>query len=136
MESMEHIEEITHNGSVVAVIVRAAARASETTFLTGPDENFQVGFIVKEPGQDVPAHRHKPLERNLRGTAEVLFVREGACTLDLFGSDNSILSSHDLAVGDVVLLLSEGHGIRMTDRTVFLEVKQGPYPGVDEKDHL
>lgn len=133
---MDHIEEVTHEGAVVAVIIRAQAEAETTTFLTGPSENFQVGFIVKDEGQDVPPHRHKPLERALKGTAEVLLVRKGRCSVDLFGTDDALLSTHELGVGDVVLLLSGAHGIRIGEPTVFLEVKQGPYPGVDEKDHL
>jgi len=33
-----------------------------------------------------------------------------------------------------VLLVSGGHGFRQLEDTVFLEIKQGPYPGAVEKE--
>ena len=35
--------------------------------------------------------------------------------------------------GDVLMLISGGHGFRMIENTVFLEVKRGPYIGPEGK---
>ena len=35
-----------------------------------------------------------------------------------------------------MLMIDGGHGFRMLEDTVFLEVKQGPYTGVDEKERF
>ena len=133
---MKGIEEVVENDNLLALIVRHSAVPSETRFLTPFDANFQVGFIVKQSGEDVEAHSHKPLQRSLRGTAEVLFVKKGVCELDLFGPTGVLVTTRRLGTGDAVLLLDGGHGIRIIEPTVFLEVKQGPYPGRDEKDPL
>jgi hypothetical protein len=39
-------------------------------------------------------------------------------------------------VGDVVVLLDGGHGFRMLEDTVLLEIKQGPYSGLGEKEQF
>jgi hypothetical protein len=38
--------------------------------------------------------------------------------------------------GDVLLLVKGGHGFRMLEETVFVEIKQGPYTGLDEKERF
>lgn len=133
---MSHVETTTHDGEVLAIVIRSSVQMDATDFLTEPSESFQVGFIVKAAGEDVPPHRHHPIERQLAGTSEVLIVRKGRCELDLFGPDGALVSTSVLEQGDVAVLLRGAHGIRIQEDTVFLEVKQGPYPGVDEKEQL
>lgn len=36
-------------------------------------------------------------------------------------------------MGDVLVLVDGGHGFRMTEDTVLVEIKQGPYLGLDDK---
>jgi hypothetical protein len=36
--------------------------------------------------------------------------------------------------GAVVILVGGGHGFRLLEDTVMLEIKQGPYLGADDKD--
>ena len=43
------------------------------------------------------------------------------------------VATREITAGDVVLLIGGGHGFRMLENTLFLELKQGPYLGVDEK---
>jgi hypothetical protein len=42
--------------------------------------------------------------------------------------------SRDVGEGDVVVLLGGGHGFRMIEDSVLIEVKQGPYFGTQEKE--
>lgn len=133
---MSLVERVTDQERVLAIIVKASLVADTTEFLTDSEENFQVGFVVKGAGEDVPAHRHKPIVRTIRGTAEALFVKQGKCALDIYDDLGKIISTHSIDSGDVVLLLAGGHGLRVLAPTVLIEVKQGPYPGIDEKDFL
>ena len=41
-----------------------------------------------------------------------------------------------LKVGDVMLMVGGGHGFRMLEDPVLLEIKQGPYMGEDEKERF
>jgi hypothetical protein len=70
------------------------------------------------------------------GTSEVLIVRKGRCEVDFFDDARSLVATRELGVGDVMLLLSGGHGFRVLEDTVFCEVKQGPYTGLVEKERF
>jgi len=134
---MKLFEEIVSDGKVLAYIIRASTRPERTTFLTPPEFKQQVGFVVYPQGGEIGRHAHRPLRRHLEGTSEVLIVRSGRCEVDLYSPSHELVATRELGPGDVVLLVDGGHGFRMLEDTVFLEIKQGPYPGVEEeKEHF
>ena len=133
---MNHIEHITSGGRPLAYIIRAGLVPAETTFFTPPDFKQQVGFVVYPAGGEVGRHVHVPLERHLIGTSEVIVVRSGRCELDVFDDDHTLVATRELAEGDVMLMVGGGHGFRMLEDTVLLEVKQGPYTGLEEKERF
>jgi hypothetical protein len=103
---------------------------------TGQDNLHQIGFIVYPAGGEVQAHTHRPIQRNIVGTGEVILVRSGRCHVDIFTDERELVTTRELAAGDVVSMVSGGHGFRMIEPTVLLEVKQGPYIEADEKDRF
>jgi mannose-6-phosphate isomerase-like protein (cupin superfamily) len=66
----------------------------------------------------------------------VLFVRSGKLKVDFYSNDRQYLESTVLGQGDVILLASGGHGFEMLEETELIEVKQGPYAGDEDKEHL
>jgi len=133
---MEHVEQIVYEGKPLAYIVRAELSPQKTTFLTPPEFKQQVGFVVYPKGGEILRHVHRPLERHLTGTSEVLVVRQGRCEIDIYNSDRKLVATRELQRGDIMLMVDGGHGFRMLEDTVFLEVKQGPYIGIDEKERF
>ena len=133
---MPGIETVEHGGALLAMLIRRDVRPAATTFPSAPEHPLQLGFVVYPAGGEVARHRHLPLERRLTTTSEVILVREGACLLDVYDLGESLLRTWELSAGDVVLLLAGGHGFRMTQDTVLLEVKQGPYTGLAEKERF
>lgn len=127
------VENVAWNGQTIAYIVSAGTVADQTTFVTASDANLQLGFVAYESGGEVARHVHKPLERHVVGTAEALIVQRGRCALDLYNDERERIATREVRTGDVILLLSGGHGFRMLEDTVLLEIKQGPYTGLDEK---
>ena len=81
-------------------------------------------------------HRHLPVIRKIDRTCEVILVKKGRCALDLYGDEQQVVATRELRTDDVVILVSGGHGFRMLEDTILLEVKQGPYYGADEKERL
>lgn len=131
------IEQITnHDGKTLAYVVRASVEPTKTSFLTPDTLNLQMGFIVYPAGGVIQRHDHKPIERHIRGTNEVLLVRQGRCEIDIYDEHRRLVATRELAKGDVMLMVGGGHGFRMIEDTVLLEVKQGPYSGVDEKERF
>jgi hypothetical protein len=131
---MDPVEHITSGESTLAIIVRRGYRPGATEFVTTPDLNQQVGLIVYPAGGEIARHVHRPLERRTVGTAEVLLVREGSCEIDVYDDGRALVATRVLEQGDVMLMVGGGHGFRMLEDTVLVEVKQGPYPGLDEKE--
>ena len=130
------IERITWQDKVLAVVIRSEFSPAKTTFLTPNDYKQQVGFVVYPAGGVIQRHVHKPLERHLVGTSEVLLVKRGRCEVDIYHDDRQQVATVELRDGDLMLMVGGGHGFRMIEDTVFMEVKQGPYTGVDEKERF
>ena len=131
---MTPIEWVRDGGQVLAILIPARYAPARTEFITPDSYNQQVGFIVYPPGGAVAPHRHRALERVIRGTGEVLVVRGGRCEVDFYDATGAPLATRTLGPGDVIVLVSGGHGFRMQEHTVLLEIKQGPYPGRSEKE--
>lgn len=132
----ELIERICWHEQPIAYIVRKDYRPSQTEFLTPDDFKQQLGFIVYQAGGRIAPHVHQPLRRNLVGTSEALIVRSGCLEVDLFNDARQLIATRVLEEGDLILLVSGGHGFRMLEDTVLLEIKQGPYTGQDEKERF
>jgi hypothetical protein len=133
---MSAVEIISWENTPLAYVIRNELAPRETTFITPPEFKQQVGFIVYAAGGEVARHLHKPLQRQLTGTSEVLILRQGRCIMDVYNNDKVLIASTELHEGDIMLMVDGGHGFRMLEATVFLEVKQGPYTGIDEKERF
>ena len=130
------IEIIAANNCELAYVIRAAYQPTETKFLTPAELKQQVGYIVYPAGTEIPRHSHRALERQIVGTSEVLMIKSGCCLIDIYDDEKQFVATRELCVGDVVLLVAGGHGLRMLENTVLLEIKQGPYTGLDEKERF
>ena len=68
-----------------------------------------------------------------RLAGKVVVVRSGRCELDIYDDDHTLVATRTLNTGDLMLMVGGGHGYRMLEDSVLLEVKQGPYVGLEEK---
>jgi hypothetical protein len=130
------LEIIEKDGAELCYIIRAELAPDATTFITPADHKQQVGFVAYPADGVVQRHLHLPLERHLVGTSEVLLVRKGRCVLDVYDDAKEPVASLELKAGDLALMVGGGHGLRMLEDTLFLEVKQGPYLECEEKERF
>jgi len=133
---VEAVEVIERGGRLLAYLIRSELKPESTLFVTPPECKQQVGFIVYPAGGEIGRHTHRPLERRIVGTSEVLVVRQGRAEIDIYDDDHTLVATRELRQGDVMLMVAGGHGFRMLEDTVFLEVKQGPYTGLEEKERF
>ena len=129
-------EIINYNDLPLAYIIHPNPLPGQTTFITPPEFKQQVGLIVYPAGGEVKRHLHLPLERHLIGTSEVLILQKGHCLADIYNDARELVATRELKAGDVMLMVGGGHGFRIVEDTVFLEVKQGPFLPVKEKEHF
>lgn len=128
-------ESIMWEEHILAYVVRDRTH-DKTSFPTPLDLELQVGFIVYPAGGSVVPHRHAPVVRTINRTCEVIVVKKGRCDVDFYNDDAKLIATREVAQGDLVILVSGGHGFRMREDTVLIEIKQGPYLGSSEKEYL
>jgi len=133
---MDPVERVESDGTLFAIIVRAAYREPGVNFVTPPESQFQVGVLSHPLGRVIKAHVHKTRPQQVTGTPEVLVVREGKVRTDFYHPDGRYVASKTLAAGDTILLMDGGHGFEVLEPCVMIEVKQGPYRGVAEDKRL
>ena len=130
------VEIVDSDGTVLAYLMRGGEDPDRTTFPVPAESPLQVGFVVYSAGGEVERHEHLPVQRRLDRTCEVLVVRSGRCEIDLYDTRRRLVATETLERDDVILLVEGGHGLRMASDTVLLEVKQGPYTGLAEKERF
>lgn len=133
---MEFVESIRKDDRLLCLVVRPPSDLDRTTFVTPDALNLQLGFVVTPAGGGVPRHGHRPVERRLTGTPEVVLVRSGRCSVDIYDEARNLVTSRELVAGDVVVLVAGGHAFTMAEDTVLMEVKQGPYAGAGDKERF
>ena len=130
--SMEFIN--TEDNVLASIIIRRDYLPTETTFVTTPDLAQQVGFVVYPAGGVIKRHLHKNVDRQNISSSEALIVRQGRLEIDIYDQNRKLLATRQLQAGDFVLMVSGGHGFRILEATILLEVKLGPYAGPSDKE--
>lgn len=129
-------ERIEVNGQLLAIIIKNEYMPEKTEFITPDTFKQQVGFIVYGKSEDIQPHVHHEMSRSLKGTSEVLVLKKGRVRVDFYSQGREYTESRDLFPGDVLILVSGGHGFHFYEHSVFLEIKQGPYIGPQEKERF
>jgi hypothetical protein len=126
------------HGVVLCHIIRAMYNPQKTEFFTPSNYSQQLGIIKYPKGGVIKAHFHNKVAREVFYTQEVLVIRKGKVKVNLFNNENmGFLTSVILQTGDTILLASGGHGFEMLEDSDMLEIKQGPYNGIEnDKTHI
>ena len=126
------IENITNKKKILAIIIRSNYNQEGIKFFTPGEFSQQLGYMNRPKGYKITPHSHNKVERRIETTDETLIIKSGKVRIDFFDDEKKYLKSKVLNKGDVILLVSGGHGFEMLEKSELIEVKQGPY--VDEKD--
>lgn len=126
------VEEIRHDGHLIALIVRAGFSAPGIHFFTPGNFSQQLAYMQHPAGKKIAAHYHNSVPRAVEYTQEVLVIRRGRLRVDFYDRAQSYLESRVLERGDVMLLAGGGHGFEVLDDIEMVEIKQGPY--YDDRD--
>jgi hypothetical protein len=139
---MSRVTRIVHTSpdggeGLLAVVLRSLAYHEDPQgFVTPPEASLQLAEFKRKKGDKVPLHVHRPVKRETRGTQEVLICLSGVMTVRVFTSSGEFVDCVSLWPGDSICLLSGGHSVEFTLDTTFMEVKQGPYAGAEDKTYL
>lgn len=131
--STKLVEEIKFDGELLAIIINSRYTSDGIEFFTPPDLSQQLAYMHHPKGKIIDAHVHNNVIRNVRYTQEVLVIKSGKLRVDFYNSDREYLESHVQDEGDVILLISGGHGFEVLEDLEMYEIKQGPFIGEEDK---
>lgn len=130
---MGQIEEVKKKNKLLAMIIRNNYVCEGVDFITPNEYSQQVAYMHHPTGKVIDAHVHNLVHRNVVMTQEVLLIKKGALRDDFYDEYEDYLESRNLYAGDIILLVSGGHGFRVLEEVEMIEVKQGPYAGEQDK---
>ncbi len=127
------IENINHQDQLLAVIISNRFDKQGIHFFTPNELSQQLAYMHHPAGKIIQPHVHNPVLREVTYTQEVLFIKKGKLRVDFYNNDQQYLESRILEAGDVILLVTGGHGFEVLEEIEMIEVKQGPYVGEQDK---
>ena len=126
------IEKIKHDGELLALIVRESYNKEGVNFITEEKDSFQLAIHNVKKGKRYRAHSGKSFEKIENFPAnKIYYIQKGCVGIDFYSSSKSKVAYASLKEGDMVLFLSGGHGVDIMEDSKMIEIKQGPYRGVD-----
>jgi mannose-6-phosphate isomerase-like protein (cupin superfamily) len=136
MYKLDAVETIFSGANTLAVIVRSWIDTPGISFFTPGNFSQQLAYMQHPPGKIIVPHMHNIVRREVNQTLEVLFIRKGRLRVDLYDESKNYVQSRVLEAGDVILLVSGGHGFETLEPVEMFEVKQGPYAGAGDKTQI
>jgi mannose-6-phosphate isomerase-like protein (cupin superfamily) len=127
------VENITYHNQLLALIISNKFNEPGIHFFTPNELSQQLAYMRHPVGQVIQPHVHNPVTREVQYTQEVLFIKKGKLRIDFYNNQQQYLESRILEAGDVILLVTGGHGFEVLEEIEMIEVKQGPYVGEQDK---
>lgn len=122
-----------NNGTLLALIIRNDYDKPGISFFTEDEFSQQLAYMHHPKGHVILPHVHNVVKREVLYTKETLIIKKGKLRCDFYTDDHKYIKSIVAETGDVLLLVSGGHGFECLDECQFFEVKQGPYAGEGDK---
>lgn len=126
------MKEFTFEGKVLARLIEPSDWKEGLGFFSNDREFIQVGTWFYNKGKQLQNHVHNEFERTAFRTCETVYMVSGSMRVNLYTLEKDYVESFDIKQGDALILLDSGHGYEiLEDGTKVLEIKNGPFVGVD-----
>lgn len=120
------------DNNIMAIVIPSEYTSEGIDFITKGDEFQQVAVMNHKTGHIIIPHYHNYVKREITYTSETLVIRKGVLNVKLY--ENKVEKySFNLKTGDIITLLSGGHGFTVIDDVDMVEIKQGPFVGAEDK---
>ncbi len=121
------LEYVKYKKKVLAIILRKNYKKKGIHFFTPDNYSQQLGIMTHNKNHEILPHYHKEIKREIFFTRETLIIKSGSLRVDFYERSKKYLKSRILNKGDIILLVSGGHGFQILKKTEIIEIKQGPY---------
>ena len=116
----------------LALLMRNSAWKNGLSFLTKDEDFIQAGTWWYEEGKKLDRHYHNEFERKAYLTQECIVVLCGSVRVTVYDSKKDLVTEFVMEAHDVAVFLKGGHSYEiLTNNTKIVEVKNGPFLGVD-----
>jgi len=132
----KELERVEWQGKTLALILRCQFDEEGINFFTAPDNPLQLGVLKHEQGVEIKPHVHRNSTRKIEDVQEVLHIEYGKVEAHFYSEGGEEVGSSILNSGDTLLIFRGGHGFKILESSKILEVKQGPYYGVEQDKEL
>ncbi len=128
------MKKIEKNGIIYAVYDSLDTLDKKGPVWYGEDKEWlQVSRMHHDQGKTVLAHMHKFRPRTVEHTQECLIGIKGSAKASIYDKDKNLIDSVILTSGDTVSFFRGYHSLEvLEDGTVYFEIKNGPFTGIDE----
>lgn len=127
------MKKIEKNGVIYAVYDSLDTLEKGSVWYGEDKEWLQVSRMQHDRGKVVLAHIHKLRPRTIEHTQECLIDIRGSAKASIYDKDKNFLDSFILKTGDIVVFYRGYHGLEvLEDGTVYFEIKNGPFTGINE----
>lgn len=130
---MKNLIEVKKKDTLLGLIIKDQYESEGITFFTPDEYSQQVAYMHHPVGKKIDAHIHNVVSRNVFYTQEVLLIKKGKIRADFYDAYQDYIQSYILEAGDMILLISGGHGFEVLEEVEMIEIKQGPYSGEQDK---
>ncbi len=127
------MQEIRYQDQLLALVIPHDYHKLGISFFTPDELSQQLAYMEHPSGHKIAAHVHNPVKREVHYTQEVLVIRRGKLRVDFYSDEREYIESRILEAGDIILLVSGGHGFKVLEDVEMFEIKQGPYAGDQDK---
>lgn len=121
----------SHN-NVMALLIPNDYHKEGITFVTEDQDYQQIAFMDHKEGHIILPHYHNHIERTIDLTSETLVIKKGVLEVTLY-EDQKPIHVFNISQGDILTLLSGGHGFKVVNNVEMVEIKQGPFLGNKDK---
>jgi len=125
------IEKMEWQGQTLALILRCGFDKQGVNFITSETNPLQVGVLQHPQGSNIKPHIHRASSKTVDSVQEVLHIEYGRVAVHFYAETGQRVGGVTLNMGDTILLLAGGHGFDILEDSKIIEVKQGPYAGVE-----
>lgn len=117
---------------LLAYTISSKDKCEGINFISDPNAFFQTAEMSHKKGHIIQNHFHNTIKREIDITSEAIIMRKGLLRVFLFENMN-LIHEFTISDGDILILLSGGHGFEMLEDSDFVEIKQGPFLGDADK---
>ena len=129
------IQNITYKKKTLAIIIKNKyLKKKGINFFTNNKLSQQVAFMSHNKGHVIQPHLHKKRLKKIYDTTEALIILDGDLKVDFYNNKKKYLFSKKISKGQIIMLVSGGHGFKVIKDVEMIEIKQGPFnPSKDKK---